>query len=148
MSKCHGVSTENSSIFFFFNATKIDNVPEFKFEIFYKTIFARLYTWNIYRVTAGASWVYTTLCEVQIWTKKEVFEQQEFHIWQRHLTIQVKHSYIIKSDCVLYHRKLIFPPKKLYFIFQHNLQQSSSVNRTLFKNEIKGITNGAPSISI
>ena len=29
----------------------------------------------------------------------------EFHIWHRHLTIQVKHNYISKSVCVFYFAK-------------------------------------------
>ena len=36
----------------------------------------------------------------KIFKRKNLFE--EFHIWHRHLTVQVKHSYILSSLCLLY----------------------------------------------
>ena len=115
---------------FFFKCGKTENMPEFEFERFQSIIFGRLYhTCNIYIVTTVAS--------------KKLSDLQEFHIRHRHLTIQVKHSYISKSVCVLFHWKLFW---KSYF--NMNLQQGSSLNRTPFKNEIKGIKTGASSINI
>ena len=51
MSKGHGVSTENFTIFFS-NEGKTENGLEFEFERFYKIIFGRLYTCNIYNGTS------------------------------------------------------------------------------------------------
>ena len=69
------------------------------------TIFGRLYTCNIYIVTTRAS-----LYMLQILSNK-ISDMKEFHIWHRHSTIQVKHSYIAKSVCVLFHWKLNFSLK-------------------------------------
>ena len=44
MSKCHGIFTENVSIFFS-NAGKTGNLSEFMFYTFKKIIYLRLYKW-------------------------------------------------------------------------------------------------------
>ena len=63
MSKCQGVFTENFTVFFS-NAGKAENVPGFKFDFqlifkfdiqrFWKIIFGRLYTCNIYIIANRA----------------------------------------------------------------------------------------------
>ena len=53
MTKRHGVFTGNFTILFS-NAGRTENVPQFEFDIFYKTIFFRWYKCNIYIVTTSA----------------------------------------------------------------------------------------------
>ena len=52
MSKLDGIFTENFASLFSI-AGKIENVPEFEFEKFQKTIFWRLYIFTIYTVTGA-----------------------------------------------------------------------------------------------
>ena len=88
--------------------------------------------------------------------KKKLSDLQEFYIWYRHLTTHVKHRYITKSMCVLFHCKFNFSLKisvnfrKNFWMsyFNMNFLQGSCVYRTLFKNEMKGIKTGASSIYI
>ena len=64
---------------------------------------------NMYIVTTKASeftYLYIFMSQLYISRKFDPIKksaQQEFHIWQTHLTIKVKHSYINKSVCVLFH---------------------------------------------
>ena len=66
-------------------------------------IFGRLYTCNIYMVTIRPS----ELAQPYIYNKfdpiQKISDLQKFHTWLRYLTIKVKHSYITKSVCVLFH---------------------------------------------
>ena len=99
MSKHHGVFTKNF-IIFFSNQGKTEHVPAFEFEIFYNIILGRLFKCNIYTVTTATSQLY--IC-YKFDSIKKLSDVQEFHIWHRHLSIQVKHSFIAKSACVLFH---------------------------------------------
>ena len=45
---------------------------------------------------------------LQILSNKKLSDLEEFHIWHRHLTVQVKQRYINRSVCVLFHCKLNF----------------------------------------
>ena len=80
MSKCHGVVTEKLTFFFFFsNAEKIENVPEFE----------RLYACN-----NNASEFTQLYTRYKFYPIKKLNNMQELRIWHKHLTIQFKHSYI------------------------------------------------------
>ena len=64
---------------------------------------------NMYIVTTKASefiYLYIFMSQLYISRKFDPIKKsgrQEFHIWQRHLTIKVKHSYITKPVCVLFY---------------------------------------------
>ena len=113
-----------------------------------KIIFGRLYTCNIYIVTARTSeFTRLYICYKCYPIKKKPSDLEELHTWHRHLTIQIKCSYITNSLCVLFHSKLNFSLKvfvnlwKSFWMlqFKMNFQQRLSVNRTLFKNEMNGM---------
>ena len=89
--------------FFFPNAGKTENVPESEFKRFYKTISGRLYTCDNYTVTTRVfEFTQPYIC-YKFSPIKKLSELLEFHIWRRDLTIQIKHSYITKCLCVLFH---------------------------------------------
>ena len=77
MSRC--CHRKTNLFFFFSNAEKIENVPEFE----------RLYACN-----NNASEFTQLYTRYKFYPIKKLNNMQELRIWHKHLTIQFKHSYI------------------------------------------------------
>ena len=101
MSKLHGIFTETFTIFFS-NAGKTINIPENKYSKFQKAIFCSLYKCNYYIVTTNASDFKQFHIIYKFYPIKQMFYLKEFHIWQKYLSVQVKHKYTLPSLHVLY----------------------------------------------